>query len=173
MLAALVLGLAGFSLCWLVHVAIWRIRRPQGYLIWLPMIFVGLPLLVIAALILGVTESPEWLSRPDVLLPATALHLLISACYTCGYAGLTEYSPSAEVLKAVQRHMPEGVAIGKLRVTAFTEHSLTGKRLEHLVLSGMVTVRDERVRVTAAGKRSAALCKAYRKLTGVSEYGAG
>lgn len=173
MLIALVLGIGLFGVCWLIHVALWRIRRPQGYLIWLPAIFLGLPFLTTVTLLLGGVISAEWRACPEIWLPAAALHLLISACYTCGYAGLTEYSPSAEVLKVVQQHMPEGVGVDDLRVTAFTEHSLTGKRLEHLVLSGMVTIRDNRVWLTGAGRRSVALCKCYRKLTGVSEYGAG
>jgi hypothetical protein len=162
-----------FTACWLFHIALWRIHRPQGYLIWLPTLFVGLPFFVAAILIFGGVIAVEWMSKVEIWLPAVALHLLISACYTCGYAGLTEYSPSAEVLKAVQQHMPEGVAPGDLRVRAFNEHSLTGKRLEHLVESGMIAILDGRVWLTPAGRRSTALCKNYRKLTGVSEYGAG
>jgi hypothetical protein len=173
MLNGLALGLGMFSACWLIHVGAWRIRRPQGYLIWLPAIFLGLPLLAFVTLHVSGAMPPEWPARFEIWIPATALHLLLSAFYTCGYAGLTEYSPSAEILKVVHQQMPEGIAIDKLRVKAFTEHSLTGKRLEHLVLSGMITILDGRVWLTKAGRRSVALCRMYRKLTGVSEYGAG
>lgn len=173
MVNGLAMGIAMFSTCWLLHVAVWRIRRPQGYLIWLPAIFVGLPFLTTVGLLLSGLVSAEWLARPEIWLPPTALHLLISAFYTCGYAGLTEYSPSAEILKVVHQQMPEGIAIENLRIKAFTEHSLTGKRLEHLVMSGMINVRYGRVWLTKAGARSVALCKTFRKLTGVSEHGAG
>lgn len=173
MLTALFWGIGTFSSCWLFHVALWRIHRPQGYLIWLPTIFVVLPSAIVIVLAFSGIVTAESLAGAGIWLPATALHLLISACYTCGYAGLTEYSPSAEVLKVVHQHMPEGVPPGALRVRAFTEYSLTGKRIEHLVHSGMITIRDERVWLTPAGRRSAALCKNYRTLTGVSEYGAG
>jgi hypothetical protein len=172
-LAALFWGMGTFSACWLFHVVLWRIHRPQGYLIWLPTIFVVLPAFIALVLSFSGAATPESLARMDTWLPATALHLLISACYTCGYAGLTEYSPSAEVLKVVHQHMPKGVPPGTLHVRAFTEYSLTGKRIEHLVHSGMITIHDERVWLTPTGRRSATFCKNYRTLTGVSEYGAG
>lgn len=171
MLTALVLGIGMFVVCWLVHVAVWRIHRPQGYLIWLPALFVGLPAL--AGLALGDTASSVSLPPIDILLPAVGLHLLISACYTCSYAGLTEYSPSAEVLRAVREHMPEGVPAENLRVRSFTEHSLTGKRLEDLEMSGLVRIREATVWLTPLGRRLNGLCRIYRLFTGVSARGDG
>lgn len=173
MLHALLFGIGTFGACWLVHLLAWRIHRPRGYLLWLPAIFVGLPLLLLATLALIGVISFEWLDSSEQWLAPVMLHLLISACYTCSYAGLTEYSPSAEILKVVRDHMPDGIAIDDLRVKSFTEHSLTGKRLDDLVVSGIVVVRDGRVWLTAAGHRANGLCRTYRKLTGVSEYGAG
>jgi hypothetical protein len=92
---ALVWGLVTFVGCWLVHWSIWRIRVPTGYLIWLPAIFWLLPL-ASTALVWGAgnglprTEAAwlEWVL-------AALLHLALSSCYICGYAGITEYSPSA------------------------------------------------------------------------------
>lgn len=173
MLRALLFGIGAFAACWLVHALAWRIHRPQGYLLWLPGIFVGLPLLLLATMTLSGVMSGAWVHSPEHWLAPVMLHLLISACYTCSYAGLTEYSPSAEILKVVRDHMPEGVAIGELRVKSFTEHSLTGKRLEDLVASGIVVVREGRAWLTPAGHRANDLCRSYRRLTGVSEYGAG
>lgn len=173
MLRALFFGIGLFGACWIFHVIAWRIHRPQGYLLWLPGIFVALPLFLLSALALGGWVPVDWLRSPEHWLAPAMLHLLISGCYTCGYAGLTEYSPSAEVLMVVREHMPEGIAIDELRVRSFTEHSLTGKRLEDLVVSGIVAIRDGRVWLTPAGRRTDALCRAYRRLTGVSEFGAG
>lgn len=173
MLRALFFGIATFGACWLVHVIAWRIHRPQGYLLWLPAIFVVLPLLGLSALALSGLMSGESFHSPDYWLAPAVLHLLISACYTCSYAGLTEYSPSAEILKVVRDHMPDGIAIGDLRIKSFTEHSLTGKRLDDLLMSGIIDIREGRVWLTAAGHRANGLCRTYRTLTGVSEYGAG
>jgi hypothetical protein len=173
MLRALFFGIAAFTACWLVHLIAWRIHRPQGYLLWLPAIFVALPLLALSALALGGVLPREVLHSPEHWLAPAMLHLLISACYTCSYAGLTEYSPSAEILKVVRDHMPEGIAIDNLHVKSFTEHSLTGKRLDDLVISGIIDIREGRVWLTAAGHRANGMCRNYRKLTGVSECGAG
>lgn len=171
MLIALVLGIGLFGMCWLIHVALWRIHRPQGYLFWLPALFVGLPAL--AALTFGDLVAPIPLANIEIWLPAVLLHLLISACYTCSYAGLAEYSPSAEVLRAVREQMPEGVPVESLQVRAFTEYSLTGKRLEDLVISGLVEIREAAVWLTPLGRRLNGLCRAYRLMTGVSAHGDG
>ena len=173
MLTALFLGIGSFCGCWVFHVLVWRIHRPQGYLIWLPVIFVGLPVASLLVAIVSGGLSADSLPGIEVGLPAVALHLLISACYTCSYAGLTEYSPSAEVLKVVRSHMPDGVRPGELKVLAFTEHSLTGKRLEDLVHSGLVEILDGKVWLTPAGRRANGLCRSYRRMTGVSDYGEG
>ena len=171
--SALFWGLATFAACWLVHWGVWWIRTPKGYLVWLPAIFWGLPLAAFGFLwasgnVARLTEA-DWFAWTLAAL----LHLVVSSCYVCGYAGITEYSPSAEVLLAVREHMPQGVPANRLRVGAFTELGLTSKRIEDLHASGLVTIREGRVGVTPLGRVALALSRAYRVLVGVDPTGRG
>jgi hypothetical protein len=174
---ALIGGLGLFAVCWVLHVIVWRIHRPQGYLLWLPVVFVLCPLMVgVAVALIGGIDPASIVGLKfgeAAFIEAIVLHLIVTWCYTCGYAGITEYSPSAEVIQAVQEHMPEGIEPEALRVRSFTEHSLTGKRMEHLVTTRMIVIEGDEVRLTRPGRRMARMVRAYRVFLGVDPIGKG
>ncbi len=171
--SALFWALATFGACWLVHLGVWRIRVPKGYLVWLPVIFWLLPLAGTALFWAAWDTMPRTETGWVEWILAAMLHLTVSSCYICGYAGITEYSPSAEVLLAVREFMPQGVPVNELHVRSFTEYDLTGRRVEDLRASGLVTVRDGRLSVTRLGAFALALSRVYRVLVGVEPIGRG
>jgi len=171
--SALFWGLATFGACWLVHWGVWWIRTPKGYLVWLPAIFWVLPLVGVGFLWASREMPPLTEADCFAWILGALLHFAVSSCYICGYAGITEYSPSAEVLLAVREHMPEGVPANGLRVGSFTELGLTSKRIEDLRASGLVAIHDGRVGVTRRGHFALALSRAYRVLVGVDPTGRG
>lgn len=171
--SALCWGLATFGACWLVHWCVWRIRIPKGYLVWLPAIFWVLPLVGISVLWAGGATRPLTETDWFALILAALLHFAVSCCYICGYAGITEYSPSAEVLLAVREHMPRGLPATGLHISSFTEHGLTSGRVEDLHTSGLVVIHDGRVSVTRRGRLALAVSRVYRVLVGVDPTGRG
>src|ERR1043166_3363692 len=161
MTTALLLGLSIFAICWLLQFVIWRIHRPAAYPIWLPIIFLLVPLGGI--LTVGFTRggSPFGCSAPTTIA-AFFLHTVIASCYMGGYAGIIEYSPSAEILRVVQANMPHGTPLESLHVSTLTEEALTGKRIQHLLTSRMITVENGALRLTPRGRAVVNLCFAYR-----------
>ncbi len=174
MTAAFAMGLALFSACWLVHVAIWRVRRPGAYLVWLPVIFFALPLLAVLGMIAAGGQDPI-LSRVDAfsLLAGALLHIVLALSYLCGYAGVIEYSPSAEILRVVRDQMPQGVPLEALRVDSLTDEFLTGKRISHLRHSRLVRSDESGLRLTGAGEALVAGCQLYRAVFGIRGSGKG
>lgn len=167
---ALFLGLGLFTVCWLLHVIIWRIHRPEAYPLWLPVIFFAVPLLV--ALVVFMLHIPRPWRCADTWSCGVAalLHASIAACYMGGYAGVIEYSPSAEILRVVRAGMPDGVPVDSvIPQTAFSEDALTGKRIKHLLDSRMVVLDGGTLRLTPAGERVVSLCLAYRAVFGLKE----
>lgn len=174
MTTAVVLGFGLFCACWLIHVAIWRVRRPSAYPVWLPAIFFGLPLLAVLGVISAGGQRPL-LSRLDdsSLLAGALLHIVLSLSYTCGYAGVIEYSPSAEILRVVRAQMPRGVPLDALRVDSLTDEALTGRRISHLQSSRLVRLDESGLRLTGAGEAFVAATQWYRALFGIPGYGEG
>jgi hypothetical protein len=172
---SLVSGIGVFSCCWIMHLLVWRIHRPAGYLLWLSLLFLAIPLAILA--LLSLASRFGALAALDVLSPdaigAALLHGILTCCYVCGYAGIAEYSPSAEVLLAVQEHMPDGIAPEALRVRSFTEYSLTGKRVDHLLGCGMLVRSGDHITLTKSGRFAASICRGYRVFLGVDPVGKG
>ena len=164
---ALFLGIATFAVCWLLHVVVWRIRRPIAYPLWLTALFVLTPLAAGAALY-ATGIMYELTADPLVAIAGMGLHLALGACYTCGYAGIIEYSPSAEVLQLVQKHMPHGIEPRNIHVASLSEQALTGKRVAHLLASNMAESRDGRLMLTRSGRRVMAMRRGYRALFGIA-----
>lgn len=166
MTIALLLGLSTFTGCWLLHVLIWHVHRPVAYPIWLPIIFLFVPLSAILAL--GFTRGglPFGSSAPTTVA-AFLLHAVIAACYMGGYAGIIEYSPSAEILRVVQANMPHGTPPESLHVSSLSEEALTGKRIKHLLNSRLIAVEGGALRLTGRGQLVVNLCLAYRAVFGL------
>ena len=164
---ALFIGVGTFVYCWLLHFVFWRIHRPEAYPIWLPAIFFGGPLVTMLWFALISSDLP----RVDVstVVAAGMLHLVISSCYICSYAGIVEYSPSAEILRVVQSHMPDGIELESLKVTSLSEEALTGKRIRHLHVAGMTEDSYGILRLSTRGRLVVALCHTYRRVFGLTE----
>ena len=155
------------ALSFLTHVAIWRILRPTRYLVWLPLIFATVPAIVLATGRDALTVS-GLVPSPEQFVAAVALYLMIALCYTGGYAGVVEYSPSAEILKAVSQHQG-GVRPEDLRVSSLSEAALTGKRVHHLLKNGLITTDGRTLSLTPFGAFVVAGCNAYRTLFNLGE----
>lgn len=168
MVTALFLGLGIFTSCWLLHVIVWHVRRPDAYPIWLPIIFLLTPAVAAFATARFGVALPIALDLPTVLA-AFLLHSAIAACYMGGYAGIIEYSPSAEILRVVQNHMPHGIAPEALNVTSLSEQALTGKRIMHLTESRMAVSENGSLKVTPRGHVIVAICGAYRAIFGLKQ----
>jgi hypothetical protein len=166
MTTALLLGLTVFATCWLFHVVIWRIRRPAAYPIWLPIIFFIYPLSTVLTVGFMCGGLPFGYNTPTIVA-ACLLHAVIAACYMGGYAGIIEYSPSAEILRVVQANMPNGTPLGSLHVSTLSEEALTGKRIKHLLNSRMIAVENGAVQLTPRGRVVVKICLTYRAAFGL------
>jgi len=163
---SLFLGLAIFTACWLLHVLIWRIHRPVAYPIWLPVIFLIFP--AACAMAMAGTDLPmPYQCDTASIMTAFLLHGAISSCYICGYAGIIEYSPSAEILRIVNDSMPEGIELETLNISTLSEQALTGKRIRHLIDGQMVLSKNGTLSLAPRGRAIVAVCRAYRIVFGL------
>lgn len=168
---ALILVVVWLGLSFLVHVVAWRLLHPTRYLVWLPMIFLIVP--TIAYWI-----ATDWLTSNGFVVPmgqllaAILLYGVIATCYTGGYAGVVEYSPSAEILRVVSE-APTGIRIEDMQVSSLSEAALTGKRIRHMLKNGLITMNGESIRLTRFGDAVVAGCLLHRWLFNLQDNAAG
>lgn len=173
LLAAFLIFTAG-----LIHIVVWRIHRPSAYLLWLPAIFALTPAVLVLIFMIISAQNPGegfpveivgyFVNQPWSATAGLLLYFAITACYTGGYAGIVEYSPSAEILQEVEKHMPEGIRAENLEVKSLTEQALTGKRIHHLLAAGMVAENKNKLRLTPSGRRVTGFWKVYRQVFGIA-----
>jgi hypothetical protein len=169
--SGLLLGLTSFVLGWILHFLIWRIKRPEAYPIWLPLIlFLGFA--VATAVYLTNFGGATFSENVEVLASALLLQTVLTAGYLMGYAGIIEYSPSAEVLYAVASY-PGGVREQDLDVSSLTDEFLVGKRLDHLVSAGLVRQSKERFSIEPIGRFIVKFTIVYRRMLFEPPFGKG
>lgn len=164
------IAMAAFSWSFVLHAFVWRTLKPQNYLIWLPLLFFITP--IIACSIYFITGISFVKSNHDTLIFAAILYIPLVVCYTGGYAGIVEYSPSAEILRTVSKY-PEGISMLELEISSLNESALTGKRLKHLLINRLIKYQDDRIVLTSRGLKSVQICEIYRWIFGIKESAGG
>ena len=164
MCAALVGGLTTFCVSLAAHVIVWRVRRPESYRLWLP--------------ILGVVFGPvalavAWLVAPTPM-HATAVLLLqgtLAAVYIIGYTLVSAFSPSVELLKLLDRN-PAGIPASALHVPSLAG-ALTVDRIDNLKAAGLVCEDAGRLKLGHRGTLMTNMVLLYRHAIGLRDGGGG
>lgn len=154
-----------FGGCLLLHVIIWRVRRPESYRVWLPLL---------AAIFLAAGPMVEWrlttTHETAALLAVLLLHASMSCVYIIGYTLLSSFSPSIEILKLLAR-TPGGLRREEIRLP-YLDTALGGNRVVTLVQDGMIHADGDRVSLGSSGRLLANLALLYRHAIGLPD-GAG
>lgn len=167
MISVLIKGCLLFLLCQLVHILIWRKRRPAAYPVWLFLIFIALPVFgllaysALRALFLNATlGAGEWLEWYGALL----LQVACSGVYANVYPAIIVFSPSLEILKIVEQKMPDGVTCEELDLPLFSEKNMLALRFDNLERSSMIREVDGGLVLTKWGMTIARCILFYRRM---------
>jgi hypothetical protein len=166
------LAFFGFIGAWLTHLIIWRIRRPEAYPLWLLMIFYG----AFAVTSTGLSWFFGYQLLGDDFLglfSGMLAYTLLTVNYISCYAGIIEYSPSAEILFEVAKHMPAGVVMDSLNITSLSDEILTVKRIDHLLRAGMIREEAGLLALTPWGRHVVQITIFYRRLLFQPPFGEG
>jgi hypothetical protein len=167
---ALALGGVAFAAMLVLHVALWRIRRPRGDIAGLFLIFFVVPGALAALLLaLGVGHV---IAAPGVETVAAAflLHAALASAYIMSYPAAQAHSPSLQVLLAVSRKMPEGVARASLLDSLDHDGSMSA-RISDLVANGLVTRSGDSYVLSSKAQRLVRTFRGYRALLGIKTKG--
>jgi hypothetical protein len=128
-------GLAFFGILLFIHVLVWRLGKVRKQMLWLFLIFVGLPLFAFAAF-------------PDQAL-AIFLTLCFSTAYVQMYPAAQAQSPSLVFLLFIHAH--PGRARDELMKT-FVSSRLLDDRIADLHRDGLITGETGQLRLRPFGR---------------------
>jgi hypothetical protein len=143
-----------FTIAWVVHLAVWRVRVPRpatSFLLW---IFIGALPVGIAVGWLGVGLG-AW-----QIVQASLFHAAASFAYIIIYAGIEEPSPTLVIVRAVHRAGTDGCRIEDL-TALLTDAAVVDGRLDALHASGLVEPVADAWRLTPRGIRLAWLMQSF------------
>jgi len=169
-------GLGLFALCQLVHIAVWRVRVPVAYPLWLLGVFVALPTVGLGGWLGWLALSGSPLLTGGLLVQAFGayvLHGALSGVYAIAYPGVIHFSPTTEIAKAIAKSGERGITAAELDLPLFGAEHMVGLRLDNLVKAGMIERRAGRLAATAKGARIARVFVAFRRLLALPELGGG
>jgi hypothetical protein len=164
--AVLGTGLCTFALCLAVHVLYWRWAKPRAHILLLLVIFFALPTTLA---FLGAARLSTWLGSGRQALALTLLHWALAAAYVQSFPAAQARSPSLAILLALGEAGASGLTEQDIRDRASAD-SLS-LRITDLTADGLVSVSDQRLCLSRAGRLLAVAFRALRR--GISPAGGG
>ena len=176
MYSILLKGLMLFLACQIAHIVIWRIKKPKGYMTWFPILFaVFVPLaalgaygLVYLVVIPGGEISLPWLEWSAIFL----FQIVLSLVYMIGYTAVAAFSPSMEIVKALDR-APAGLPQNQLATPFFEETALSDARINNLIKAELIREEKGFLYLARRGRPLTRLVLFYRHLIGLPDGGGG
>jgi hypothetical protein len=156
------LALLLFLVSLLVHVLIWRIRRPRHDALALFLTFSTVPAAAMGALV-----AAGFVAGPGADIAATVLlHGALSACYIASYPAAQALSPSLDILLLIDSST--GGSMSREEILAnYSEDILIRERIEDLGRSTLVRRLGNDFSLSPAGGAVALFFKVYRRLLGL------
>ena len=150
---AIIEALTLFLLGFLVHLAVWRVRRPRRQILVLAVLFGAL-----------VPCLGRFAGAPSLLLYA-----LLATAYLLSYPAAQAHCPSLEILSFVAARGDEGASLPEI-LGQFTAKDLVGSRVQDLLDEGLLVEVPGRLPVlTWRARLVLRMMVALRRILGLPE----
>lgn len=155
-------ALISFCAALLLHIFVWRARRPKNDILALLVIFVMIP--TVAAAVGFWARAGLGLEFWD-FAAILVLHLALSAMYIQSYPPAQAVSPSLQILIYVGQSA-EGLTREEI-LSLFDDAKMVAIRFQDLIHTRLIEQKGESYQLAPAGKRLIGFFVAYRKLLGL------
>ena len=158
--SAIAWGTAGFLAALLLHVLIWRRRKPPREMMWLVIIFILLPGLAYLSIWLGGGPAP---ARGGASLLSFIWLTALSSAYIMTYPPIQAGCPSLKIVLEIHRSRPEGLTLEEIN-GLFPRQAMFSDRFDDLVEDGLVSWEYDTWGITGTGRLLARFFLAYRRI---------
>jgi len=167
----LFIGITLFTLAFIVHIIVWKIKVPERQKTALLVTFVA----VLISGLIGVKVGnyfypPQFFWAPNS--PVEYLHiglffLSLLFLYVSVYTAVEADSPSLKTIVRVYEAGEAGVTLNKL-IEYFNGERFLRSRLHHLIKDGMLSYDGQHYTLTATGTNFLRVCVYWRKILGMT-----
>jgi hypothetical protein len=163
-------GFSSFFTIFIIHLIIWRIFRPKNDLGLLLILFIFIPFIIFALLLIYNTKNLFFLTNPQLIL-IFLFYFSFGLAYTQFYPGLKESSPTLAIINLLGRKKD------KVRIETinemFSNHNLIDGRIISLKKIRLIKTikinKEEELILTKAGQFFAKFFFIYRRILGLEE----
>ena len=162
--------LALFFAAQLLHVAVWRWRRPHGYLIWFLIYWVAVPFILLLVWWVSTSAFYGWrIDSHDAVVWTGALigYLALCGVYISMFPAIAQSSISLEILRSLHRSRESGIEVSQIAVPSGSNTAMLRTRIGNLIQAGMIAQAGEALELTRNGRRLALVVERFRKLMNV------
>ncbi len=104
---------------------------------------------------------------------AYILHVALSGSYMFLYTAVSGVSPSIAILENVEASMPKGLKRGDIAPKCFTDSTLSGARLDNLLVTGFIQESAGVLRLSFRGWLIAVSFLIFRRFLGLPDVAKG
>lgn len=172
-MAVLIFGSLMLLLSFIIHLVIWRIRRPLRQTIGILVIFLVVLLAGIIFLLLDFVSHDRRLNNLLNLCEVVQLILYygsMTLAYMITYSAIEVDSPSLVIIRQISDSGPNGLTEEEL-LGSLDDSKLIMPRLSDLINDKMATFDNQKFVLTRKGKCLGFLFKIYRDLLGAGRGG--
>ncbi len=165
--SAIAWGTAGFLAALLLHIITWRWRKPPREMMWLVIIFILLPGLAYAGILIVNWRAASPAVFPDNLGWKLLISFIwlgaLSSAYIMTYPPIQAGCPSLKIVLEVHRNRPGGMTVEEIN-GLFPREAMFSDRFDDLVEDGLVSWEYDAWGITGTGRLVARFFLAYRRI---------
>jgi hypothetical protein len=161
-------GTISFLIALMVHILIWRFKKPPREMMWLVVIFILLPGIIYFGIVLSSLFSSSRQScfaHPDIInrILTFIWHSALSSAYIMTYPPIQAGCPSLKIMLAIYSSRTAGMTIKDIE-RIFPEDTLFSDRFDDLIEDGLISWKYDAWGITGTGRLLARIFLTYRRL---------
>lgn len=168
-LMSLAVGILSFFIILILHIIIWRIKKPEKEIMFLLLFFIILPFLFFIFILL-INSFKDFTSN-NFIFSVFLLYFSLSCAYIQTYPAARANAPSLQIVYFIYKSGKKGLSEKEI-IQNFNLGNLVYERIEDLIKESFVYEEDKKLFLTQRGKIFIGMFEIYRKLYGL-EFGQG
>jgi len=166
---SLLFGILSFFIIFILHVIIWRTKKPPNEIMTILSLFIIAPTLFFLALL--AFNYFHNFTNTNFIISVFLLYFALACAYVQTYPAAQANAPSLQIIYFIHKSGKKGLSEGEINQN-FTNNNLVVERIDDLVKENFVYQENNKILLTKKGRIFINIFWFYRRLFGL-EFGQG